>query len=131
MGIIGVALAQNAQTAKEIIVRFSCEASAAPLDFVHIDPANERSVIVNTDNLSLYQTIGIIKNKPEATEANVLILGVIAGFTGLTTGGRIMLGLSGQVTQTPPSSGYLQHLGVAVSSTEILVIPSNERVKRS
>lgn len=131
MGIIGVALAQNAQTAKEIILRFTCEATALPGDLVYQDQSNAKKVLVNTDNALTEQTIGVIKEKPGPTDANVLILGILPGFTGLTISGRIFLGTSGGITQTIPTTGYVHNLGLAVSETEILFIPSNERVKRN
>ena len=46
------------------------------------------------------------------------------GFNGLTPGSPIFLDTAGAVTQTSPTSGYSIRLGVALSSTDILVEPA-------
>ena len=130
MAIIGVALAQNAQTATKIVLTFDCEASADVGDLVYIDPDNENKVLVNANNTVIQQTIGVITTKPDSTTAKVLILGIASGYSSLTISGKIFLGTDGLITQTLPTSGYRQVLGVAASETEILFIPSNERVLR-
>ena len=130
MGIIGVALAQNANTAREIVLRFTCESSAAEGDLVYLDPGSDNRVLVHTSNTVINQTIGVIIGKPSSTDANVLILGKADGYTGLTRSGRIYLGTDGAITQSLPATGYVQKLGVATSDTEILFIPTNERVLR-
>jgi len=43
------------------------------------------------------------------------------GFTGLIPNGQIYLDLNGLITQTVPISGFIQQLGVALTSTTILV----------
>lgn len=131
MAIIGVALARKAETAKEIVIPFDCEASASINDLVYQDPANDKKVLVNTDNTLVYQTIGIIKEKPSPTSANVLILGIFDGFTGLTRSTKVFLQTDGTAGQTLPTTGYVHNLGVAVSETEILFIPNNIRVLRA
>jgi hypothetical protein len=54
--------------------------------------------------------------------------GVVTGFTGLTEGGVVYVsdGTAGALTQTAPvtSGHYVQTVGVATSTTTILVIPS-------
>ena len=131
MAIIGVALARNAQTAKAIVIPFSCEASASIGDLVYPDPSTDLKVLVNTDNQEIEQTIGVILEKPASESANVIVLGIVTGYTSLTRGGKIFLSDSGTITQSPPATGYIQNLGVAVSETDILLQPSNERVLRA
>lgn len=43
------------------------------------------------------------------------------GFTGLIPNTQVYLGLNGLITQTVPTSGFIQQLGVAITSTSILV----------
>lgn len=43
------------------------------------------------------------------------------GFTGLIPNTQVYLGLNGLITQTVPTSGFIQQLGVALTSTSILV----------
>ena len=45
----------------------------------------------------------------------------LTGFTGLIPNTQIYLGLNGLITQTVPTSGFIQQLGVALTSTSILV----------
>lgn len=131
MAIIGVALAQNARTAKEIVVRFDCDELAEKNDLVYLDPANDNKVLVNQNNSVTFQTIGVIKEKPTSTSANVLILGIFNGFSGLASSGKVFLQTNGKAGQTLPTTGYVHALGIAVSETEILFIPNNIRVLRS
>lgn len=131
MGIIGVALARQAETAREIVIPFTCEASAAEGDLVYQDPLNDKRVIVATDNTQVPQVFGVIKEKSGPTDANVLILGIAGGFSSLTISGRIYLSTTGTITQTIPTTGFVHNLGFAVSETEILFIPNNIRAKRA
>lgn len=129
MAIIGVALARNAETARKILIRFQCETTASVGDFVHLDPFNNQKVLVSSDNTSVYQTIGIIETKPDTQLAEVLILGVIGGFTSLARAQSVFLGTSGEATTTKPTTGYLHILGIAVSDTEVLITPNRIRTK--
>lgn len=129
MAIIGVALARNAETARKVILRFQCESSANVGDLVYQDTSNDAKVLVNTNNSLVQQTIGIIDSKPDAQLAEVMILGVKSGYSGLTRGGRVFLSTSGSVTTTMPTSGYLHNIGVAISESDILFIPNNIRTK--
>jgi hypothetical protein len=45
----------------------------------------------------------------------------LSGFTGLIPNTQVYLGLNGLITQAVPTSGFIQQLGVAISSTTILV----------
>ena len=130
MAIIGIALSPDAQTSRAIILPFDCDAGAAVGDWVYPDPANDLKVLVNSNNTVIEETIGVIYEKPTTTTANVLIMGIATGYSGLTLGGKIFLSTSGVATQVPPTSGYVQVLGVAVSDTDVLIKPSTERVKR-
>lgn len=131
MGIIGVALARQAETAREIVIPFTCLASAAVGDLVYQDPLNDKSVIVATSNTAQPQVFGVIKEKPGTTDANVLILGIVDGFSALAISGRVYLSTTGTITQTIPTTGFVHNLGFAVSETEVLFIPNNVRAKRA
>lgn len=130
MSIITSALPTISTTAREIVLTFSCESSSSVGDLVYLDPNNENKVLVNSNNSVIQQTIGVIKSKPSNETAKILILGIASLYSSLTISGKIFLGTNGQITQTLPTSGYRQILGVAASETEILFIPSNERVLR-
>lgn len=129
MAIIGVALANNANNAERILLSFSCYSSLAPGDLVYQDNAVDEFVIKAESNALVNQVIGICYSKPSPNTARVLILGVYEGYSGLTTGARGFVSVTGTITHTLPSSGYRHNLGIAVSSTGFLFIPNNIRVK--
>jgi hypothetical protein len=52
---------------------------------------------------------------------SIILSGESTGFFGLTPNGIIYLSTNGTITQTPPSIGYIQKLGVALDSTTILI----------
>lgn len=131
MGIIGVALATNAQTAKELVITLSCDAGVLVGDFVYESETIDEHVHRATSNLHVPEIIGRVKSKPNATTAKILVVGVSEGFTGLTRGKRLFLGTTGEPTNTPPATGYVQVIGVCLSDTKALIMPNNVRVKRA
>jgi hypothetical protein len=131
MAIIGVGTARRAETAKEVVIPFDCETTAQTLDLVRLDPTAANKVLSLTTNTTLEHCIGIIKEKPSPTSANVLILGRISGFTGLSEAQKVFLSPSGTITQNLPTTGYVHILGHATSEEEILFIPNNIRVLRA
>ena len=131
MAIIGVALARKAETAKEVVIPFDCESSSATLDLVRLDPTTANKVLTLTSNTTIEHCIGVIKEKPSPTTANVLVLGRIDGFSGLDEAKKVFLSTSGTITQAVPTTGYVHILGHATSTDEILFIPNNIRVLRS
>lgn len=129
MAVIGVALARNADNAKRIILSFSCANTVAVGDLVYQDTTNDSFVITATNNTEVSQIIGVVYSKSTPFDANVMIIGVFDGFSGLSAGARIFLGANGLPTITKPTTGYVHNLGVAISATEALIIPNNIRVK--
>ena len=69
--------------------------------------------------------VGFIEDKPTATTCVVRLSGELSGFVGLTSGAHVFVGLGviGHAPVTRPGSGvrHVQVVGVAVSTTEILV----------
>lgn len=129
MGIISVALAVNAKQAEKIVINFACDASSQVGDIVCADTVLDNKVITLLNNTSLNHAIGVIKGKQQATVAEVLILGTLDGFSGLTKGYKVWVGPSGTPTTTKPTSGYLHQIGTAISSTEILFVSNQIRTK--
>ncbi len=74
------------------------------------------------DFLNANETLGFTKYAASAnTLATILFNGDLNGFTGLIVGQLIYLSTNGTITQTPPTSGNLQILGVAISDTKISI----------
>lgn len=130
MAVIGVALARNAQTARAIVLPFTCESTTNVGDIVYPDPINDLKVLSNTNNSIIQQSIGVVLEKSSPTDCKVVVCGLVGGYSGLSRGGKIYLSTSGTITQSPPATGYLQQLGVAVSEVDVLLNVNWERVKR-
>lgn len=129
MGIISVALAVNAKRAEKIVVNFACDSGAQVGDLVYADTVTDNKVVSLVNNTSVRHCIGVIENKQQPTVAEVLLLGVMDGFSGLTKGYKVWISPSGAPTTTQPTSGYLHQIGTAISSTEILFISNQIRTK--
>jgi hypothetical protein len=131
MAIIGVALARNAEESQRVVVAMSCDSSAAVGDLVYQDSVQPTKAVVATNNTTVNQVIGAIYSKGTPTTCKVITQGLIDVYSGLSVGGRVFLSTAGTLTQTPPSTGYVHNLGLAVSSSSVLFIANNVRVKRS
>ena len=107
-----------------------CLASAQIGDLVVESEVLVDRVDVVGDNTDVRPVFAIIIDKLSDTECVILLLGVIGGFSGLTKGRKIFLSTSGGLTSTPPSTGYMQSLGVAKEASIIDFFPNMQRVKR-
>ena len=82
----------------------------------------DQSYADQSDSNSYSKVIGITKGAVVTGEwIDIITSSELIGFTGLIPNKIIYLGLNGLVTQTVPSTGYIQQLGVALTSTSILV----------
>jgi len=129
MGIISVALAVNARRAEKIVINFACDSGAQVGDLVYADTVTDNKVITLINNTSVRHVIGVIQGKQQPTVAEVLLLGTLDGFSGLTKGYKVWVSPSGTPTTTQPTSGYLHQIGTAISSTEILFVSNQIRTK--
>jgi hypothetical protein len=103
---------------------FGTDASTSILDLCVITADNFVSSI--SDNLESTMgngIFGVVKSKPTATSAEVLFLGRISGFSGLTVGKAVFVGTDGVPTTTIPfiDEGVIQQIGFATSSTEFFM----------
>ena len=73
-------------------------------------PTAERKVIGITTGASITNA-----------SANILPSGELVGLSALTPDEPVYLGLNGVITQALPATGFIQQLGVALTSTKILV----------
>jgi hypothetical protein len=65
--------------------------------------------------------LGISSNSATAgTAINISTTGLMTGFTSLGSG-IAYLGTGGNIVTTPPTSGFLQQIGIVISSTSILI----------
>jgi hypothetical protein len=66
--------------------------------------------------------VGIVSEKPTSTTCIVILIGLLSGIgSGFTKGQPVWVSPAGHTTTTRPTSGHLQILGNATSSTDIVV----------
>lgn len=76
----------------------------------------------NTNLLTAGKAIGITTSAATInTTVNIQIIGELNGFSGLVSDSPVYLSTLGTVTQTLPLSGYVQKIGMATSSTTLLI----------
>lgn len=105
------------------VVRYSSSASA----YV---PAQASTAANASDPRSLFQAVGIIVNVSGSAGDLIVSNGKVDGFSGLTPGVTYYLsqGSAGSITATRPEHGVIVSVGIALSSTSLLV---NTRVEES
>lgn len=76
----------------------------------------------NTDLSSIGLAIGVTQGAASlGDQVRLISSGELGGFFGLTPNQPVYLSVNGTVTQTLPTSGYLQKIGVALSDTKIFI----------
>lgn len=131
MPIFGSATIPIATNISDGVFEYSCAAGAAVNDAVEFSLVADDTVVVLASNVMNSLCIGFITEKLTATTCKVKVLGPLSGFTGLTKGVIVFLGVTGAPTHVPPTTGEQQVLGVASSATTIFVKPDMQKVKRS
>lgn len=116
--------------AKSIVETRSCLVSANVGDLVVESETIFNMVDTVSDNTELRPVFAIIVSKPTSTACEILILGQVTGFSGLTKGHKVFLSETGGLTSTPPTTGYLQSLGVAKETDTVDFNPNSQRVLR-
>lgn len=118
----------DVEFAQKIAITYMSDPSVVVGDIVRPSTTVTDTVVSLTDNVYPNLAVGIVISKPSATQAEVLISGRIAGFTGLVFGKPVFIGTSGEITTTVPTTGHQQKMGSAITSTEIFLLPSTEKV---
>lgn len=76
----------------------------------------------NTNNTHSNKVIGIITQAVSINQSvNIQTAGELDGFFGLTIGEPVYLQYNGTITSTIPAIGFIQQLGIALTSTKILI----------
>ena len=76
----------------------------------------------NTDPATVGSAIGVTQGAATmGSPVNIVAIGELDGFFGLTVNSPVYLSANGTTTQTLPTSGYIQKIGVAISTTKILL----------
>jgi len=123
-------LQDSIERANYVVETRTCLASASVGELVVESEVFVNRVDTVTDNNDLRPVFAVIIEKTSATDCVILLLGQIAGFSGLTKGHKVFLSETGSFTSTPPTTGYLQSLGVAKEDSIVDFRPNLQRVKR-
>lgn len=133
-----VNIKENTSTDSNIVTNFEkdffCDTEETNIgNFVYLYSAENNFIKVATDNNNINPIIGVVKNVDEMSgSCQVLLLGYFSYlYENLTEEKKIFLGESGEATDVPPLSGYLQFLGYYLGNNQIFINPSYTRVKRS
>lgn len=88
------------------------------------DTISGKLVVASHDNLTIVgKVVGITKGA-SSTGSYVTIIstgGQLDGFSGLTVGAKYYLSTNGQLTTTVPTTGFIQQMGVAMTTTMLAV----------
>jgi hypothetical protein len=116
------ATAVAATQAPKLIATFNTDLTTDVGDFVKVDGDNFVTAIADNSVSEMPNGVfGIVYSKPSSLVAEVLFVGIMAGFAGLTIGQPVFIDTLGVATHTPPSTGMSQQIGFAVSSTEVFI----------
>lgn len=109
---------EAAATVKEFIT----DAGTPVGSFVRVVGTNTvQNITDNTYATIPYGIFGVVLSKPSPLIAKVAFVGIVSGYSGLTTGSPIFISTSGLPTHTAPTTGMSQEIGKAVSTTEIFI----------
>lgn len=104
-------------------------------DLIIPSPNQVDSVEAISSNYYTGVVFGIIIGFISPTRVKVLISGKLTGATyqlsGLTFGSVLFISSLGKLTTTPPPTGHLQRLGIAVKSDSVFLNPSPDKVVRA
>lgn len=112
----------SSEEATKIVKVYNCETSAAIGDPVYYDLDNPQKVLVPTTNSGENPMIGIIESKLTPTTCKVLTHGYSSvTFTGLQKNKNVFLSTTGTLTNTLPSTGWMQIIGNGYENNQLYV----------
>jgi hypothetical protein len=109
-----------AASAPRLIKTFTTDLTTQPGDLVRVNGNNTVTVIADNSSGEVPNGIfGVGYSKPTTTSIEVLFCGINGGYSGLTAGAPVFISVMGVPTHTVPTTGMVQQIGFAVSSSEI------------
>lgn len=124
-------LVEKIENSTGVAQEFDVDAGSVVGDIVKESLTIDNKAEVATNNTSTNRAIGVIIEKVTLTTAIVKTLGQVDGYSGLTKGLEVFLSPTGTFTSTPPTTGYVQIMGFAISATQVYLEPGNFRAKRT
>lgn len=122
-------------SAPKVQETFNLDGIAAIGDLIVPSDVVAESVKAIADNTYDNVVFGVIVGFETPTRVQVLVSGKLKGITyqlgGLTFGKALYVGTNGKFTTTPPLTGNLQAMGIALKSDSIFLLPSITKVQRA
>lgn len=103
----------------------TCTATEAVGNAIYVSAVDTVAQADATNEIKM-PAIGIVVNKPSSITCYVVTHGLVSGLSGLTAGSRYFVSeTAGAITTTAPttSGSVVQEIGVALSTTELIVEP--------
>ena len=88
------------------------------------DTISGKLVVASHDNINIIGNVFGITKGASSAGSYVTIIGTggqLDGFSGLTVGAKYYLSTNGQLTTTVPTTGFIQQMGVAMTTTMLAV----------
>lgn len=119
-------------TASVLQTVYACQPDDQRLAVVCLDAASR--AVYTAQPSAANPVVGIIQHKPTATSAIVVSFGPVGGFSWLLAGQRYFLAADGTLVApplTPEATPYVHAVGVALTATELFVMPQWPLLKRA
>jgi len=111
-----------ASQAPKLIETFDTDVGTLAGDFVKVSGVN--AVTKVSDNLIATIPNGIFGiglSKPSPLQIEVIFIGIMGGYAGLTAGLPLFVSPTGTPTHTAPTSGIVQQIGFAISADQLFL----------
>lgn len=95
-----------------------CAGSVVVGDFVYVDAADHVAKVTNNTQPNV---VGVVIAKNTITNCTIANIGKVSVFSGLSFNNRYFISTTGTLTTTPPATGYVIPVGLALSSTSIML----------
>lgn len=96
---------------------------------VYVDAA-DHAALADADNTSLNMQVGVVVSAPTAGTALVRFCGIVAAAGSFTAGAvQYLSATAGALTETAPAAPYAIPVGIAINTTDLLVLPSGPILK--
>lgn len=111
-----------ATSAPKLVATFDTDALTLATNFVRVTSGNTVERITDNAATTIPNGIfGVGLSKPSTLQIEVTFTGIVGGYSGFTIGSPLFISTTGLPTHTPPTTGMVQQIGFAISSTELFV----------
>jgi hypothetical protein len=111
-----------ATSAPRLIATFDTDVGTAVGDIVTVNGTNSVTKIGSNSSVVIPNGIfGVAYYKPTAITVEVIFIGIVGGYVGLSAGEPVFVSTAGLPTHTVPTTGMVQQIGFAVSTTEFFL----------